>query len=173
MKKTLPGILLLAVAAFAGWTWWKRRTAPAAPADVTIAPNGDTSLLPNLNQVGSNVYQDVTGDLLDKIIASYERVSGGCWLWSSTAPNGNRYYTNSVSGKGQWFDAGILPTPLCGGSGAVGQTSSRNSAGTPSATSSPQLTAWAAANGYTVERFTAEGCGIVTNPEGIDILSTC
>lgn len=158
MKKTLPGILLLAVAAFAGWTWWKRRTAPAADgAGLAIAPNGDTSLLPQLSQVGSNVYQDVTGDLLDKIIASYERVAGGCWLWSSTAPNGNRYYTNSVSGKGQWFDAGILPTPLCGGSGAVGQnavTRSRGSSGN-----------------YTL--VDADGCRRTYDATGREIAATC
>jgi hypothetical protein len=120
MKKTLPGILLLAVAAFAGWTWWKRRTNPAPAAGVTLAPNGDTSLLPNLSQVGSNVYQDVTGDLLTKLIASYERVASGCWTWQETHKNGNRYYVNSVSGRGQWFDAGILPASVCGGAGALG-----------------------------------------------------
>lgn len=157
MKKTLPGILLLAVAAFAGWSWWKRRQSAAPAGELAIAPNGDTSLLPQLSQVGSNVYQDVTGDLLTKLIASYERVAGGCWLWSSTAPNGNRYYINSVSGKGQWFDAGILPTPLCGGSGAVGQnavTRGRGSSGN-----------------YTVTD--ADGCRRTYDPAGREIAATC
>lgn len=158
MKKSLPGILLLAVAAFAGWTWWKRRTAPGSDGGATIAPNGDTSLLPQLQQVGSNVYQDVTGDLLTKLIASYERVAGGCWLWSATADNGNRYYVNSVTQKGQWFDAGILPTPLCGGSGAVGQNEvsrlSRGSSG----------------NRTVVD---ADGCRRTYDASGREIAATC
>jgi hypothetical protein len=173
MKKTLPGILLLAVAAFAGWTWWKRRQSAAPAGELAIAPNGDTSLLPQLSQVGSNVYQDVTGDLLTKLIASYERVAGGCWLWSSTAPNGNRYYTNSVSGKGQWFDAGILPTPLCGGSGAVGQNSAfGQTEATTSGTSALRLTRGAAAQGYTVVTcFT--GCKGIRDANGDDIGDNC
>jgi hypothetical protein len=123
MKKTLPAILLLAVAAFAGWTWWKRRSNPAPAAGVTLAPNGDTSLLPQLSQVGSNVYQDVTGDLVEKLIAGYERVTGGCWRFTGACWGSPRHceYENSITRLPVLYPVGTFPTPLCGGAGAAGQ----------------------------------------------------
>jgi hypothetical protein len=122
MKKTLPGILLLAVAAFAGWTWWKRRSNPAPAGGVTLAPNGDTSLLPQLSQVGSNVYQDVTGDLVEKLIAGYERVTNGCWSFTGACWGSPRHcqYKNSITGQLVLYPEGSFPIPLCGGAGAAG-----------------------------------------------------
>jgi hypothetical protein len=123
MKKTVPGILLLAVAAFAGWTWWKRRQT-TSPGEVAIAPNGDTSLLPNLSQVGSNVYQDVTGDLVEKLIAGYERVTGGCWRFTGACWGSPRHceYENSITRLPVLYPVGTFPTPLCGGAGAAGNS---------------------------------------------------
>jgi hypothetical protein len=127
MKKTVPGILLLAVAAFAGWTWWKRRQNPAPAGGVTLAPNGDTSLLPQLSQVGSNVYQDVTGDLVEKLIAGYERITNGCWSYLYTDNDGSNrgeVWINSLRpGTQVKFPLGSpRPLPVCGGAGAAGPT---------------------------------------------------
>jgi hypothetical protein len=121
MKRTAASLLLV-VAAVAGWWWYRRRQAPATvtPEGLTIPPNGDTSL-PALSQVGSNVYQDVTGDLLDRILASYERIAGGCWTFTGECWGTPRHcqYRNSVTGQVQLFPSATPPLPLCGGSGAA------------------------------------------------------
>lgn len=123
MKK-YAGAILVAVAGLVAWWWWKRRQTGATlspDGSVTVPPNQDTSTLPNLQQVGSNVYQDVSESLIDKILASYERVIGGCWTFTGRCwgtPR-NCEYRNSVSGLVTLFPEGTPPLPLCGGAGAA------------------------------------------------------
>lgn len=122
MKK-YAGAILVTVAGLVAWWWWQRRQSGATldpSGAVTIPPNGDTSL-PALQQVGSNTYQDVSESLIDKILASYERVIGGCWTFTGACWGSPRncQYKNSVSGLVTLFPEGTPPLPLCGGAGAA------------------------------------------------------
>ena len=172
MKKTLPGILLLAVAAFAGWTWWKRRQTPDPAGDVTVAPNADTSLLPNLSQVGSNVYQDVTADLVDKLIANYERITNGCWSYLYTDTDGSnrgQVWINSMRPTVQVkFPLGSpSPLPICGGAGAAGP----NSAASSSVAQTSLSRGSRSSGNFTVTD--ADGCRRTYDSTGREIAATC
>lgn len=119
MKKS-AGTVLLVIAAALGWWWWQRRQASATIApdgSVTIPPNLDTSTLPNLQQVGSNVSQDITGDVLDRVLNFVEKLQAGCWL--QQPPKDGRYsYRNSITGQIVYVAvervAMDAPRPLCG-----------------------------------------------------------
>ena len=118
MKK-YAGAILVAVAGLVAWWWWKRRQTGAKldpSGAVTIPPNGDTSF-PALQQVGSTVNQDVTGDVLDRVLAFVEKLQAGCWL--QQPPKDGRYsYKNSITGAVVYVDVNRValdaPRPLCG-----------------------------------------------------------
>lgn len=109
MKTPWAWIAVLA-AALVGFVLWRRKGTGDAPALTTksVAPD-----LSGLTQVGSNIQQEVTGDIVRSVLDYVDKQQQGCWL-PKGGSDGNYVYEHSLTGKVIYVPVqNPQPTNLC------------------------------------------------------------
>lgn len=104
-RRAVTGLLLLAAAAGLGWLLYRRR-------QTVDAKTGFGSEPLSIGQLGGNVTQDSTPEIVKMTLDYAAQVNRGCWVQTG-GKDGFWFWRNTATGDTDTLVAGTEPANVC------------------------------------------------------------